>query len=185
MKIKRTDIEGVLIIEPRVFEDARGFFYESYHEAHFRASGIPTTWVQDNHARSVRNTVRGLHFQRGAGQAKLVRCIRGTIWDVVADLRPGSPTYGQWHGLELSEGNWRIFYVPEGFAHGYAVLSDVADVLYKCSRLYDPELETGIRWDDPSIGVQWPVASPLLSQRDCEAPTLEEYLERERAAGRT
>ncbi|OPZ09399.1 MAG: dTDP-4-dehydrorhamnose 3,5-epimerase [candidate division BRC1 bacterium ADurb.BinA292] len=178
MQLERTPIDGLLILRPKVFQDHRGFFLESYNERRFRELGIELPWVQDNHARSVKNTVRGLHFQRGAGQDKLLRCVRGRVWDVAVDLRPGSRTFGEWFGMELSEDNFAMLLIPAGFAHGYAVLSDVGEVIYKCSRVYDPALEDGVRWDDPRIGVQWPVAEPILSERDRTAQTLDEYLAR-------
>lgn len=177
MQIDKTPIAGLLVIHPKVFNDNRGFFMETYNEARFREHGIDLVWVQDNHARSVRNTVRGLHFQRGRGQDKLIRCIRGSIWDVAVDIRPDSPTLGQWYGLELSEENKTMFFVPVGFAHGYAVLSEEAEVVYKCSNLYDAKLETGFRWDDPQVGVQWPVSEPILSPRDLTSQSFQEYLE--------
>lgn len=180
MKVERTPIEGLLIIEPRVFPDSRGFFFESYNEARFREAGIDLPWRQDNHAKSVRNTVRGLHFQWGKGQAKLVRCVRGAVWDVAVDIRPDSPTLGRWHGVELTEDNKRMFFIPVGFAHGYAVLSDVAETLYKCSEVYDPKLEDGMRWDDPELAVAWPVKEPILSERDIKAQSFREYLQRAR-----
>ncbi len=166
MEVEKGPLEGLLILNPRVFRDDRGFFLESYNERSFAAVGITEVWRQDNHARSVGGTVRGLHFQRGAGQAKLVRCVRGRVWDVAVDIRPGSPTLGRWFGLELTEDNFRMLYIPTGFAHGYTVLSESAEVTYKCDRLYDPELEDGFRWDDPDVGVQWPVREPILSERD-------------------
>lgn len=183
MQVERTPIEGLLIIIPTIYEDHRGFFFESYNEVRFREIGIDLNWAQDNHAKSTRNTVRGLHFQRGKGQAKLVRCVRGCVWDVAVDIRPDSPTLGEWHGIELSEGNKKMFLIPVGFAHGYAVLSDEAETLYKCSNVYDPQLEDGILWNDPDIGVKWPVTSPVLSERDQRAQTLKQYLDSLRSAG--
>jgi dTDP-4-dehydrorhamnose 3,5-epimerase len=165
-----------MILTPDIHRDHRGFFYESYNEIRFREVGIDLHWMQDNHVKSTRNTVRGLHFQRGKGQAKLVRCIRGRIWDVAVDIRPDSPTLGRWYAVELSEENKKMFFVPVGFAHGYAVLSDEAEALYKCSNVYDPRLEDGIVWNDPDAAVDWPVDSPILSERDQKAQTLTEYL---------
>ena len=169
MELETTPLAGLWIVKPRVFADARGFFFESYNSAIFARHGVDHPWVQDNHARSVRGTVRGLHFQRGAGQAKLVRCVRGRIWDVAVDIRPDSPTYRKWHGLELTEDNKLMLLILTGFAHGYAVLSEEAECLYKCSSVYDPKLEFGFQWNDHEIGVQWPVSEPILSKRDIEA----------------
>jgi dTDP-4-dehydrorhamnose 3,5-epimerase len=166
MHAEHTDIDGLLIIHPRVFEDERGFFFESYNEAAFRRVGIDSIWRQDNHSRSVQDSVRGLHFQRGAGQAKIVRCVAGRIWDVAVDIRPGSPTFGRWSSVELSADNRLSVFVPAGFAHGFAVLSDYADTLYKCDRLYDAAIEDGIAWDDPDLAIPWPVKTAILSERD-------------------
>ncbi|MBN1867600.1 dTDP-4-dehydrorhamnose 3,5-epimerase [Candidatus Sumerlaeota bacterium] len=177
MQIENTSLEGLLVLTPRTFEDDRGFFFESYNEDRFRQAGIDRHWAQDNHARSIKNTVRGLHFQRCKGQAKLVRCILGRVWDVAVDIRPDSPTLGKWVGVELTPENKKMLYIPEGFAHGYAVLSDAAETLYKCTTVYDPALEDEVRWDDPEIGVKWPVDSPVLSRRDVEARTFRDYLE--------
>lgn len=182
MKVETTPIGGLLIIQPDLFPDSRGFFFESYNEDRFAAAGITLAWKQDNHARSIKATLRGLHFQRGEGQAKLVRCVRGAVWDVAVDIRPGSPTLGQWFGLELTEENKLMFLVPTGFAHGYAVLSEEAEVLYKCSRVYDGKLEDGIAWDDPELAVQWPVAEPVLSARDLGNQSFRQYLEKLGAA---
>jgi dTDP-4-dehydrorhamnose 3,5-epimerase len=178
MIIETTPLEGILIIHPQVFEDSRGFFYESYNEKKFAEHGLPTVWAQDNHSLSVKGTLRGLHFQRGKGQAKLVRCLRGSIWDVAVDIRPDSPTFTQWFGMELSDANHTMMLVAEGFAHGFVVLSDVAEIAYKCSSVYDAEIEDEIRWDEPQFGVQWPVANPILSKRDMTSGSLDAYLER-------
>jgi len=177
MNVKPTKIPDVLIIEPKVFGDDRGFFFESYNENRFRELGIDLHWMQDNHVRSTQNTLRGLHFQRGKGQAKLVRCVRGSVWDVAVDIRHDSPTLGKWHAVELTEENMKMFFIPVGFAHGYAVLSDEAEALYKCSNVYDPELEDEILWNDPDIAVGWPISSPNLSERDINAQTFKQYLE--------
>lgn len=177
MSIETTSLPGVLIFTPRVFKDARGFFFESYKDAAWRAAGIETVYVQDNQSRSVRDTVRGLHFQvPPAGQIKLVRVVRGAVWDVAVDIRLGSPTFGQWLGVELSEDNFRQLYIPAGFAHGFCVLSDEADVLYKTSYVYSPAHEQGIAWNDPEIGIPWPAGEPLLSDRDRAAQSLQDYL---------
>ena len=154
-----------------------GFFFESYNEVRFKEIGINVDWRQDNHAKSTRNTVRGLHFQRGEGQAKLVRCSRGCVWDVAVDIRPDSPTVGKWYGVELSGDNKKMFLIPVGFAHGYAVLTDEAETLYKCSNVYHPQLEDTILWNDPDLAIEWPVADPILSKRDQEAQTFKQYLQ--------
>jgi dTDP-4-dehydrorhamnose 3,5-epimerase len=172
MRFTPQSIPDVILVEPTVFDDSRGFFLESYHAERFAASGISCSFVQDNHSRSTRDTLRGLHFQRLPGQAKLVRCVRGRIWDVAVDIRPTSPSFGQWVAQELSEDNKRMLYVPVGFAHGFAVLSETADVLYKCSHYYVAETEAGLAWDDPEVAVPWPVQHPLLSGRDQSNPTL-------------
>ncbi len=177
MQIEQTNLPGVLIVKPEVFRDPRGFFTESYNLEAFRAQGVDTVFVQDNHSRSRRDTLRGLHFQlEPAGQVKLLRVVRGAVWDVAVDIRVGSPTFGQWCGVELSEDNFLQFYIPVGFAHGFCVLSDVADVLYKTSHVYSRQHERGIRWNDSELGVGWPVKEPVLSERDQKAQTLAEYL---------
>jgi dTDP-4-dehydrorhamnose 3,5-epimerase len=178
MEVETTPIEGLLILKPRVFEDARGFFFESYNEVTFRQLGIDFRWVQDNHAKSQMGTLRGLHFQLGKGQAKLARCARGRVWDVAVDIRPGSATFGQWHAAELTGENRLMMLIPEGFAHGYCVLSDEAEVLYKCSTVYDPALECEFAWNDPQVGVAWPIGDPLLSERDKNAQSFAAYLEK-------
>lgn len=173
-----TRLEGPVLIEPKVFGDDRGFFAETYR-ANVMAEqfGITEPFVQDNHSRSSKGVVRGLHFHVGSGCAKLVRCGRGAILDVAVDLRSASPTYGQWEGVELSEDNMRMFYVPVGFAHGFCVLSDVADVFYKQSAYYSPEVERGISFRDPEIAVAWPFPEAELtwSERDLHAPSLAEF----------
>jgi dTDP-4-dehydrorhamnose 3,5-epimerase len=166
------------VIEPTVHGDERGFFAETYRASEHARWGLPASdaFVQDNHSRSARGVVRGMHFQVGEGVAKLVRCARGRILDVVVDLRRGSPTYGNWEGIELDDESMRGLYVPVGFAHGFCVLSDVADVLYKQTAYYDPAVERGIAYDDPDVGIEWPLpASELsVSPRDAEAPKLRE-----------
>jgi len=179
MDVETTAIDGLLIVTPKVFSDHRGFFFESYNEERFGDAGIDLHWMQDNHVKSTKNTLRGLHFQRGKGQAKLVRCVRGRVWDVAVDIRSGSPTLGRWHAVELTEDNKKMFFIPVGFAHGYAVLSDEAEALYKCGSVYDPELEDEILWNDPDIAVDWPVDSPILSERDKNAQTFKQYLEKQ------
>jgi dTDP-4-dehydrorhamnose 3,5-epimerase len=173
MKVSPTSLDGVLLIEPAVHGDARGFFAETFRTDVLGQHGIDHDWVQDNHSRSSRGVVRGMHFQTAPGQAKLVRCARGAIVDVALDLRRGSPTYGEWESFELSDDDMRQLYVPIGFAHGFAVLSEVADVIYKCSWYYVPETERGIRFNDPDVGIEWPAGLELQpSQRDIDAPLL-------------
>ena len=168
-----TRIAEVLVIEPRVFRDPRGFFLETYHAERYRSLGIDRTFVQDNHSRSTSGTIRGLHLQIARPQAKLVRAVAGAIFDVAVDVRRGSPTFGQWVGVELSANNFKQCYIPEGFAHGFAVLTPEAEIEYKCSELYDPADEVGVAWDDPAIAIAWPLAGePLLSDRDRRHPTL-------------
>lgn len=176
MRVSATRLAGLLLVEPDVFSDERGFFLETYSAAALAAEGLSIGFVQDNHSRSVRDTIRGLHYQSGIGQAKLVRVARGRIWDVAVDIRPDSPTFGSWEAFELDDLEHRQVYVPVGFAHGFGVLSDVADVCYKVSRAYDPELERGVLWNDPAIGISWPIDSPLLSERDRHNPTLAESI---------
>lgn len=171
MRVQETEIPGVLIIEPEVHRDHRGFFVETFQADRYAASGIHGPFVQDNHSRSSRGTVRGLHAQRPP-QAKLVRATQGEIFDVAVDLRRGSPTFGRYVGASLSGDNFRQFYIPAGFAHGFAVLSEWAEVEYKCTDFYRPEVEVAVRWDDPAIGIAWPVDAPLLSERDQQAPGL-------------
>jgi dTDP-4-dehydrorhamnose 3,5-epimerase len=170
-----TRLEGPLLLKPSVFGDERGFFQETYRESLFQELGIEGPFVQDNHSRSRRGIVRGMHFQVGRGVAKLVRCARGSILDVLVDLRRDSPTYGQWEGYELNDENMHMVYAPIGFAHGFCVLSDVADVIYKQDNYYEPEAERGIAWDDPDVGIEWPSGLDFqLSERDAAAPRLAE-----------
>lgn len=166
MRFVATDLPGVLLIEPDVYRDARGFFLETFHAEKYRAGGIRETFVQDNHSRSVHGTLRGLHLQRTRLQGKLVRVIEGEIFDVAADVRRGSPTFGKWVGCQLSAENFHQWYVPPGFAHGFCVLSDVAQVEYKCTALYDSADEIVIPWNDPTLKIDWPIEKPLLSNRD-------------------
>jgi dTDP-4-dehydrorhamnose 3,5-epimerase len=167
MNIRKTKIPEVLLFEPKVFGDHRGFFLESYNQKSFEASGLKRNFVQDNHSRSVRNVVRGLHYQIGQPQGKLVRVVVGTIWDVAVDIRRSSPTFGQWVGEELSAENKCIFWIPEGFAHGFIVISESADVLYKATDFYAPSGERSLLWNDPQLGIPWPLSGePLLSQKD-------------------
>jgi dTDP-4-dehydrorhamnose 3,5-epimerase len=169
-----TKLEGLVLIEPVVHGDPRGFMLESFSRDAWAELGVAVEFVQHNHSRSSRGTLRGIHFQTEPGQAKLVRCARGAILDVAVDLRRGSPTYGQWEGHVLDDESHRQLFVPVGFGHGFAVLSDVADVAYLVSSLYDPATEAGIAWDDPDVGVDWQVENPLLSERDKTAPKLSE-----------
>jgi len=167
-------MEGPILIEPDVHGDARGFFVETYRASAFAERGIVHDWVQDNHSRSARGVLRGLHFAVDPGQAKLVRCARGSIRDIVVDLRVGSPTFGQWQAAVLDDVSHAQLYVPVGFAHGFVVTSDVADVVYKCSAYYDGAKERSLAWDDPEVGIEWGVADPLVSDRDRSAPRLAE-----------
>jgi len=170
----QTEIPDLVLLEATAHGDERGFLVESYREDVWAEHGVIGPFVQDNHSRSAKGILRGLHFQTSPGQAKLVRCVRGAIWDVAVDLRRDSPTYRRWEGVELSDENHRQLFVPVGFAHGFCVLSDVADVAYKLTSLYDPDTEAGIRWDDPDVGVEWPASDPQLSARDKVAPALTE-----------
>jgi dTDP-4-dehydrorhamnose 3,5-epimerase len=169
-----TELDGVILLEPVVHGDDRGFLVETFSAAAWSEAGVDCEFVQDNHSRSRGGTLRGLHFQTRPGQAKLVRCLRGRIWDVAVDLRRGSPTYGRWEGYELDDERHRQLFVPKGFAHGFCALSDVADVHYKLSSYYDPASEAGIAWDDPTVAVQWPIDDPQVSARDASAPALAE-----------
>jgi len=166
MRIEATPLDGLVLIHTKVWPDDRGWFYESYNIDRFKALGIDTTFVQDNHSKSVKNTLRGLHFQTSPGQAKLVRCTQGRIWDVAVDIRPQSSTFGKWHAVELDDQSKAMFLIPVGFAHGFCVLSETAEVQYKCSSVYNGATEAGIAWDDPEFAVAWPVPEPLLSARD-------------------
>jgi len=172
MRVIETELAGVRIIEPQVFEDRRGFFLESWNRQRFAAAGIVDDFVQDNHSRSVYGTLRGLHYQAEPGQAKLVRVVTGEVWDVAVDIRWGSPTFGKWVGVNLSAENHRLLYVPVGFAHAFCVTSEYADFLYKVTSYYAPADERGIAWDDPALGIPWPVREPLLSDRDRSHPRL-------------
>jgi dTDP-4-dehydrorhamnose 3,5-epimerase len=174
LKFLETDLPGVLIVEPDVFRDPRGFFLETFHAARYREGGIPYDFVQDNHSKSVRGTLRGLHAQRRRPQGKLVRAAQGEIFDVAVDIRPGSPTFGKWTGAKLSADDFRQMFIPPGFAHGFCVLSDVAEVAYKCTDFYDRSDEIGLRWNDPAVGIAWPIRDPLLSDKDAALPTLAE-----------
>ena len=170
-----TRLPGLVLLAPAVHGDARGFFMETYRADAWAAEGVPTEFVQDNHSRSRRGTLRGLHFQTHPGQGKLVRVARGRVFDVVVDLRRGSSTFGEWEGVVLDDANGAMLWIPVGFGHGFLVLSEVADFVYKCTNYYDPATEAGIRFDDPEVGIEWPTSVELLySQRDAEAPLLSE-----------
>lgn len=179
MDVRETEIPGARLIVPRIFPDERGFFCETFRASALAEAGISDEWIQDNHSRSSFGVVRGLHFQIGDGCAKLVRCGRGHIWDAVVDLRAGSPTYGRWQGFDLTDENMHALYVPVGFAHGFAVLSETADVLYKQTRYYSSDVERGIAYDDPDVGVAWPLspAEIVVSERDATGPRLTDVAE--------
>jgi dTDP-4-dehydrorhamnose 3,5-epimerase len=177
------ELPGVIRVELDVHRDSRGLFVETFHAAKYEAGGIADTFVQDNHSSSVHHTIRGLHLQVRTPQAKLVRVISGHIWDVAVDVRPESATFGQWTAEHLTGDSFAQLYIPAGFAHGFCVLSERADVEYKCSGLYEPQDNWGIRYDDPQLAIAWPVAAPLLSPRDRELPSLAEFLEQYRRTG--
>ncbi len=176
MKVVDTALPGVKLIEPRVFGDDRGFFMETWNARAFAAAGLDHDFVQDNHSRSAKGVLRGLHYQIVNPQGKLVRVASGAVFDVAVDVRRASPDFGRWVGYELSAANKRMLWVPPGFAHGFVVLSDSADFLYKCTSLYDPAAERAVRWDDPTLAIDWPLdgAAPLLSAKDAVAPSLAE-----------
>ncbi len=170
MKVQKTRLKDVLLIEPQVFRDSRGFFLELYQAERYRKHGVSDTFCQDNRACSVQGVLRGLHFQIHHPQAKLIWVPGGEVYDVAVDLRRDSPTFGQWEGFRLSDKNHLQLYIPKGFAHGYCVLSESAELVYKCSELYHPEDEGGIIWNDPDLAIDWPVESPLLSEKDLKLP---------------
>jgi dTDP-4-dehydrorhamnose 3,5-epimerase len=172
MQFITTEIPGVIVVDPKVFEDERGFFMETFHQPRFVANGIELPFVQDNHSRSKRGVVRGLHYQLRHPQGKLVRVVRGEIFDVALDLRRSSATFGKWFGTTLSEANRRQLYVPPGLAHGFCVVSDAAEVLYKTTDVYHPEDERTVQWDDPEIGIDWPVRDPVISTKDAKGTPL-------------
>ena len=178
MKVTRTALPGVLVIEPEVYSDARGFFLESYHARRYHQQGLPLEFVQDNHSLSRHGTLRGLHAQVRRAQAKLVRVIEGEVFDVAVDIRLGSPTFGRWAGVCLSAVNRRQLFIPAGFAHGFATTSPSAQVEYKCSQYYDADDQIAIRWDDPEIGIEWPIRQPILSAKDRDAPLLSQLRDR-------
>jgi dTDP-4-dehydrorhamnose 3,5-epimerase len=169
-----TRLQGLVLLEPEAFADERGFFLETFQVDRYAKLGIAETFVQDNHSRSARDTIRGLHYQAEPGQAKLVSVVRGHIWDVAVDIRPGSPSFGAWEAFELDDIDHRQLFLPVGFAHGFCVLSDVADVCYKVTSYYDPALERGLAWNDPQLVIPWPSRAPVLSARDRANPGLGE-----------
>jgi len=173
MKVSPTELPGVFLVEPRVFQDNRGHFLELYHAGRYAGQGLPREFVQDNVSFSAQNVLRGLHYQLGQPQGKLVMVVEGRIFDVAVDIRRGSPTFGRWVGVVLSSANYSQLYIPAGFAHGFCVLSDTATVIYKCTDFYAPKEERGIRWDDPSLSIAWPVSKPLLSEKDSVYPVLD------------
>jgi len=172
MKILETSLPGVMVFEPRVFGDKRGFFLETFRDDIFKDAGIHESFVQDNHSRSSKGVLRGLHYQLIQPQGKLVRVTRGGVFDVAVDVRKGSPAFGQWYGTTLDEESMRMMYIPQGFAHGFVVLSETADFIYKCTDYYHPESEQGILWNDSEIGIKWPIVDTKLSQKDTENPIL-------------
>ena len=174
MQVLPTDLPGVLLLEPRVFGDARGFFFEAYNRRAFhKATGIDVDFVQDNHSRSSKNVLRGLHYQVRQAQGKLIRCTAGEVWDVAVDLRKSAKTFGQWTGFTLSAESKRMAWIPPGFAHGFLVVSDVAEVLYKTTDYYAPEHERTLLWSDPALGIRWPLAgAPVLADKDKRGATL-------------
>jgi len=175
MKINTTSIEGLLILEPDVFRDERGFFLETFHEQKYEELGIESNFVQDNLSLSSRGILRGLHFQYRKPQAKLVQVLLGEVYDVAVDIRRGSPTFGKYFGIMLSQDNLYQMFIPEGFAHGYCVVSETALFAYKCSEFYSPAYEGGLLWSDPDIGIEWPISDPLLSQKDSRLPCLSAF----------
>ncbi|RBP51619.1 dTDP-4-dehydrorhamnose 3,5-epimerase [Arenicella xantha] len=166
MKVEQTKLEGVLLVTPQVFGDERGFFMETYNREKALANGLPGEFVQDNHSKSSRGVLRGLHYQHPQWQGKLVRTVQGEIFDVAVDIRAGSTTYGEWVGYLLNDENKQQLYVPPGFAHGFVVTSDTAEVVYKCTTVYAPAQEGSVLWNDPDIGIEWPIDSPILSAKD-------------------
>lgn len=178
MKFTPTKLPEVIIIEPDVYKDSRGFFLESYQEKKYQEGGVKTQFVQDNHSNSIKNTLRGLHAQVKQPQGKLIRVIEGEVFDVAVDIRLKSPTFKAWVGVTLSQQNFKQIYIPPGFAHGFCVLSDSAQFEYKCTAYYDPADELTILWSDPEIGIDWPIAEPILSDKDKNAPLLSEVLDK-------
>ena len=172
---KKLSIPEIILIEPKVFDDPRGFFLETYKHSDFQQIGISEHFVQDNYSRSQKHVLRGLHYQKNPrAQGKLVQCFQGKVFDVAVDIRRGSDTFGQWVACELSDVNCSVLYVPRGFAHGFVVMSEYADVVYKCTAEYAPETDRGIIWNDPDINIHWPVAEPILSEKDSKHPQLKD-----------
>lgn len=178
MNVIKTPLPGVLVFEPDVFSDQRGFFLETYHQQRYQEAGIAEAFVQDNHSHSSQGTLRGLHYQLRHPQGKLVRVCSGEVFDVAVDIRRGSPHFGQWYGEYLSAKNNKQLYVPPGFAHGFCVLSQTADFMYKCTDFYDPTDERGVAWDDQNLGINWPINAPILSTKDAALPKLSELTDR-------
>jgi len=177
-KFTKLDIPDVILIEPAKFEDDRGFFIETYKSSDFISAGINADFQQDNHSYSKKNVIRGLHLQSDpSAQAKLIRVVHGRVWDVAVDLRIKSPSYLKWVGIDITSGNNQILYIPEGFAHGFATLSDNVHLIYKCSREYAPDCDSGVRWDDPDINIKWPLSDPIISDKDKKLPFINEVVE--------
>ncbi len=172
MKVTKTKLEGVLVFEPKVFGDARGFFMETWNYQRYKEAGLDVKFVQSNLSKSAKGVLRGLHFQNPNPQGKLVQILTGEVYDVAVDIRHGSPTFGQWHGELLSGDNNKQFYIPEGFAHGFCVLSESAIFSYMCTNVYDAKSDFSILWNDPDLNIDWPINEPLLSEKDKQAPTL-------------
>jgi dTDP-4-dehydrorhamnose 3,5-epimerase len=177
VRVLESPLPGVIVIEPDVHRDGRGFFLETYHAEKYRAAGIAAPFVQDNHSQSVGGTIRGLHLQLRRPQGKLVRAVKGVIFDVAVDVRVGSPTFGRWFGVTLSEDNFHQCYISPGFAHGFCVVSPTAQVEYKCTDLYDRESEIGLAWNEPSFAIDWPIQDPVLSERDSRHPALRDVMD--------
>ena len=174
VRFEQTELEGVILCVPEVFRDSRGFFVETYHASKYMDGGVRAVFVQDNRSRSSHGVLRGLHYQLHKPQAKLVSCVRGEIYDVAVDIRKGSPTFGKWSAAVLSESNHHQLFIPGSFAHGFCVLSESAEIMYKCSEFYDPRDDRGIRWSDPALKIGWPIADPALSSKDAIQPFLED-----------
>ena len=177
MEVTNLRLQGLMLIQPKVFKDQRGFFLETFQQSVYEKLGMPSSFVQDNHSFSQKGCIRGMHFQSVPGQAKLIRVAVGKIYDVAVDLRPHSPTYGQWEAVILDDQSHHQFFIPVGFAHGFCVLSPEAHVLYKVSSPYDPKFEKGFRWNDPTVRIEWPIEHPIISERDQQAPFLHEIEE--------
>jgi len=178
LKIESTHLNGLVVIQPEVFQDERGFFFEAFREDQFQELGLPTKFVQDNHSRSIKNVVRGLHFQWDPPMGKLMRVTYGSAFLVAVDIRIGSPSFGKWYGREVSAENKLQIWAPEGFARGFCVLTDFAEIQYKCTGIYNNKAESGILWNDPEIGIQWTVSSPILSDKDLKAQTLNQWMKK-------